>query len=240
MNRAFNSIKDFFVHFVREGLIESSPCQHLKALSHEDKSRREMKAHEFELALEKSPLWFRPVFKFLYLTGGDPSSLSRLKWKDVDFTRGVLILRRKKGAGWRDVRLPLNGELEKLMLSIHYTKKSPDSAVFLNPHGKPLSPGWCSKVGNKAIKEAGLEGVVLYSLRHGLASDLTDAGVSTAVVRDILGHANIRTTQRYAKAKLGTLENALKLVRGGLVAEICHQDATKGNVTTSRLKQEVV
>jgi hypothetical protein len=43
------------------------------------------------------------------------------------------------------------------------------------------------------------------------------------IVRQLMGHANIRTTQRYAKPKTESLANALTLVRGGK----CHQTATK-------------
>ena len=238
VNRAFNCIKDFFVHWVREGLIEASPCQHLRQLSHDNNSRRPMAVDEFRAALEKCPAWFKPAFKFMHLTGSDPSSLSRLKWSHVNFTNGVLTLKRKKGAGWRDVPLPLTGELERLMLSLAHKRKS--EAVFLNQHGKPLSPGWCSKVGNRAIRDAGLCGVVLYSLRHGLASDLIDSGASLEVARRLLGHASVKTTQRYTKPNMKTLSGALKLVRDELVAKKCHQDATREKETTSRWRQEMV
>jgi integrase len=61
----------------------------------------------------------------------------------------------------------------------------------------------------------------MYSLRHALASDLTNANVATEIVRQAMGHASIQTTQRYAnKGGLQAVANALTQVRGGSLVAV--------------------
>lgn len=219
VNRAFNSIKDFFVYWVRDGELESSPCAHLETLSAEENSRRSITGDEFLQAFSKAKDWYKPAMAFMHLTGSAPSSLARFKWEHVDYTTSHVTITRMKG-GWREFLFPMSIELRTLLLAQFREKHG---FVFSNEHGKPLSAEWCSKVGNRAIKKAKLKGVVLYSMRHALASELTDANVSMEIIRQLMGHANIRTTQRYAKPKTESLAHALTLVR----SEKCHQTATK-------------
>jgi site-specific recombinase XerD len=222
VNRAFNSIKDFFVFFVRDGKIPSSPCTHLAQLQCEDNSRRPMTFSDFKLAFEKAPHWFRPTMLFIRLTASAPSSVARLKWDDVNFEDREIVITRRKGAKgkWRRIHQPMTDELYELLKS----QPLAHSHVFSNEHGEPLSADWCSDVGNRAIRAAGLApDMVLYCIRHSLASDLTDANVSLEVVRQLMGHSNIRTTQGYAKPKTETLASALKLVRGKEMPPRCHQ-----------------
>ncbi len=224
VNRCFNSVKDFFVHFVRNGDLTSSPCAHLEQLSAEEHARAAMTSEQFALAFEAAPAWFRPAMMFIHLTAAAPSSVERLKWADVNPDE-IVITRRKGSKGtWRRIPHPVSPELEALLSG----QLRQHEHVFSCEDGSPLSAGWCSRVGNRAIRAAGLKGVVLYSMRHSLASDLTTANVSIEIVRRLMGHSNIRTTQRYAKPETESLASALRLVRGGK----CHQNATKDERTS--------
>lgn len=223
VNRAFNSIKDLFVYFVRDEKIPSSPCDYLGQLQHEENSRRPMTADEFALAFKAAPEWFKPAMGFIHLTASAPSSVARFKKSDINFDKNEIVITRRKGAKgrWRRITQPMTEALRHLLENLPAAKHG---FVFSNEAGEPLTAEWCSRVGNRAIKAAGLDGVVLYCARHALASDLTDANVSLEVVRQLMGHSNIRTTQRYAKPKQETLANALKLVRDENVAPNCHQN----------------
>jgi integrase/recombinase XerD len=227
VNRAFHSYRHFFKKQVQWGNLPASPCIYLDNLETEENERRAMTRAEFDLAYAQSPEWFKSCFRFIFLTGAPPICVERLTWSDVDLVAGSYRMRRRKGpkAKWKVYSHPITGELLTLLLAQRERFQDRISAVFRNESGKPLKADWCSKIGNRAIKSAGLEGVVLYGLRHGLATDLTDANVATEVVRQIMGHASISTTQRYAKrAKLETLSSALTIVRGGLESPGCHQE----------------
>lgn len=224
VNRAFNSIRHLFKKHVQWQNLESSPCIYLDRLPSEEKPRRALSSEEFFKALAVAPVWYRPAFTFIYLTGSPPVCIERLTWADVDFSAGTFVTLRKKGreAKLKRTTLPMP-EAVRILLMAQIGRHA--SAVFVNEYGRPLTADRTSKVGCKAIREAGLEDAVLYGLRHGLATDLTEANVATEIVKQALGHASITTTQRYTKRlKTETLSNALTLVRGELVADKCHQN----------------
>ena len=61
-------------------------------------------------------------------------------------------------------------------------------------------------------KRAGLIGFRLHDLRHSFASFLVNKGVSIYIVQGLLGHANVRATQRYAHLANETLSDAAELI----------------------------
>ena len=68
--------------------------------------------------------------------------------------------------------------------------------VFLGKTGEPLKG--IRRSWQRAVKEAGIEGVTFHTLRHTAASYLVMGGVDLRTVQEILGHADIRVTMRYA------------------------------------------
>ncbi len=60
-------------------------------------------------------------------------------------------------------------------------------------------------------KKADLNGFKLHSLRHTFATQLIDRGVDVLTVSKILGHSDIKTTMIYAKVRLESLRNAVRL-----------------------------
>ena len=68
--------------------------------------------------------------------------------------------------------------------------------VFVNKHGGPR--GYQARSIRKALRNAGLEGVKVHTLRHTHASRLIQNGMSVYEVREVLGHTDIKTTMRYA------------------------------------------
>jgi site-specific recombinase XerD len=218
VNRAFNSIKDFYVYWVRNETLKSSPAVHVKSLSAPENARRPMTDEEYVRVHRASDDWFRPVVTFMYMSASASSSVARFRWEDVNFeAKEVTITRRKgKSAPWRRKTYPMLDDMAKLLADyrLSYPLAKQRDVVFRNEHGKALTAEWCSRVGMRAVRAAGLSGVYFYGLRHALASDLTDANVSMEVIRQLMGHSNIRTTQRYAQPKSDTMIAALRLVRG--------------------------
>ena len=83
--------------------------------------------------------------------------------------------------------------------------------MFANPvTGKPFVSIFCSW--NTARKRAGLADVRIHDLRHSFASFLVNSGRSLYEVQKILGHTQIKTTQRYAHLANDTLLDAANQV----------------------------
>jgi integrase len=68
--------------------------------------------------------------------------------------------------------------------------------VFLNRKGGKR--GYASQAIRKAIHRAGLEGVTIHTLRHTHATRLVQNGLSVYEIKEVLGHADVKTTMRYA------------------------------------------
>ncbi len=223
VNRMLAVIKHFFKKNVQWRNITDSPCLYLDLLDAEYKERRAMTQDEYDRMFARVPEWYKPLLQFMRLTGAPPSTIERLTFADIDFSIRTFYLRRKKGAKarWKRIALPMTDKVFAILIKQRNGSAGLDGHVFKDDCGRPMLADRICRIGNKAIRDAGLTHVTLYCLRHALASDLTAAHIPTEIVRQVMGHASISTTQRYAN-KVGNqvLEAALSLVRGGNLKSI--------------------
>lgn len=199
--------------------ISKNPAAYWRVPQGENARRRPMTKDEFQKICMLAPLWFRPILFALYLTGARGASIAALTWDQVDFETATLLLSSRKGGlkKMKMIPIPIFPELREILMQrwnarVHYAY---DEYVFHGPHGKPVTAAEISAMGFKLIKEAGLKGVVLYGLRHSLATDLLNAGVSGEVIRRLMGHSNTKQLQQYTNfATLEPLKDAMQLIRG--------------------------
>jgi integrase len=147
------------------------------------------------------------AIKLLFLTGARRNEITQAKWEDVNWERKALLVPRSKSG--RSRLIQLNSAALDLLHSLPRTPQ--DTFIFPSPlTGRP-SPSlhfpW-----SRIRKRAGLIGVRLHDLRHSFASFLVNNGVSIYVVQGLLGHANVRATQRYAHLANETLSDAAELI----------------------------
>lgn len=237
VNRCLAVMKRFYKRHVQWKDIAENPCVHLEFLDADENERRAMTGDEYLSTLKSADNWFKPVLQFIYLTGAPPSVVSRLKWSDVDFQGRCYWALRRKGRKARLRRTPIAiaEQTFALLLMIRNQWPGVEGAVFRDYAGRPLLADRISRDGNDAIRAAKIEGVFLYGLRHALASDMTAANVATEIVRQVMGHASIVTTQRYAnKVPLKSIAGAIETVRGGsLVANGENEQRIKEGVFKS-------
>ena len=226
VNRCLRVMKHFYKKHVMWKNLTDTPCMYLEFLECEDVIRGAMTSEQYELALAKTEDWFKPVFKFTRHTGAPPSCIERLTWADVNLAARSFSLLRKKGhkAKWKRINLPMTDETFALLVQVRNQWPTAEGAVFRDQVGRPLLADRICKVANRAIRAAGIEGLTFYSLRHALATDLTDANVATEIVRLAMGHSSMSTTQRYSnKAGLKTIAGALQSVRGAQLVPIARK-----------------
>jgi len=220
INRCLRVLKRFFLKFIHWKEITENPCQYLEYLDSVENPRPVMTGPQHVLTLEQCPDYLKPVVRFMYLTGSPASVIARLKWSDIDFERGAMTVTRKKGRKAQTIRTQVPVAQDTLALLAMLRDLWPQfegGAVFRDANGRPLLADRITREGNEARVRAGVgDGVTLYGLRHGLASDMTAANVATEIVRQALAHRSITTTQNYAnKVSLKIVSGALESVRGG-------------------------
>jgi len=153
-------------------------------------------------------------FESLYSTGCRIGEMASVKWGEIDFGRGTLIV---TGKGSKD-RLVILGRpaLNALVrLRGKAGEKDPGLAddgayVFLSPSGKCVSPRLMQRRMKVYLAEAGLPtDLTPHKLRHSFATHLLDAGADLRSVQEMLGHASLSTTQIYTHVSVERLKDAV-------------------------------
>lgn len=153
----------------------------------------------------------RAVLEVLYSAGLRVMELAALTVDDVNFARGVLRVRGKGrkerlaflGAPARDALARYLG-IRQLEPRLRGAKH-----VFVNRRGGPLSIRGVQRVVEEQLAVAGLSGRgTPHTLRHSFATHLLDAGADLRSVQEMLGHADLATTQIYTHVTTKRLRDA--------------------------------
>lgn len=143
------------------------------------------------------------IIPMLILTGARKREVLDAKWVDFDLDRRTWRIPISKSGKARYV--PLSDGAVALLNTVPRTLKCP--WAFANPDtGKPFVSIFASW--HTARTLAGLADVRIHDLRHSFASFLVNAGRSLYEVQKILGHTQIKTTQRYAHLSQDSLVSA--------------------------------
>jgi integrase len=143
----------------------------------------------------------------LLLTGARRNEVTQARWENVLWNERKLLVPISKSGKPRWIAL--SAAAMDLLRSL--PRGDGNAFIFPSPvTGRPPPSLWFPW---KRIRDrAGLNDVRLHDLRHSFASFLVNEGVSLYVVQALLGHANARTTQRYAHLMFDTLADATCVV----------------------------
>ena len=141
------------------------------------------------------------LLEVMYATGMRASEAVGLRMADVDLTGGFV---KARGKGGKERFIPL-GELAVLQLGDYLDsgrpqllKRRPSSALFLNRSGQAMSRQSVWKIVKKYVLWAGIDKPISpHSLRHSFATHLLEGGADLRALQQLLGHADIATTQIY-------------------------------------------
>jgi len=159
-------------------------------------------------------LGHRAILATLYGGGLRVSEATNLKVCDLDGIRKVIWIR--EGKGNKDRQVMLSAPLREV-LAAYYRWKRPTDWLF--PGGKPGCPISREAVFDTCRKAARAAGIAKpvhpHSLRHAFATHLLEDGVNLLVIRDLLGHRNLKTTARYlhvADTTIRSIRSPLELL----------------------------
>ncbi len=137
------------------------------------------------------------MISLAYASGLRVSEVINLKIKDINIGELTIHLKGAKGNKDRITIFP-----EKLVDNITRlsNKKSGNDYLFESERGGKLTERTAQKVFENALRKSGIKkDASFHSLRHSFATHLLENGVDVRFVQELLGHANIRTTQIYTK-----------------------------------------
>ncbi|MBT3348760.1 tyrosine-type recombinase/integrase [bacterium] len=140
-----------------------------------------------------------------YACGLRVSEVVDLKVSDLDIDELVVHIKEAKGKKDRISVLPekLQNDLRNLIAG-----KNPKDFIFASNRGGNLTTTSLQKMFRKSIAKAKIQKpATFHSLRHSFATHLLENGVDVRYVQELLGHANIRTTQIYTQVTNPSLKN---------------------------------
>lgn len=207
LSRNMASIRSFFQFLLRDDKIELDPSVHLETPKIERRLPKVLSMNEVELLLqapqESTPFGQRDraMLELLYATGIRVSELISLTLDDVHLQLGFI---KCMGKGSKERIIPL-GSLAIQSIDTYITrgrgeltKKKKSMVLFVNHHGNALTRQGFWKIIKKYSKEIGIKKEITpHTLRHSFATHLLENGADLRSVQEMLGHADISTTQIY-------------------------------------------
>jgi site-specific recombinase XerD len=140
-----------------------------------------------------------------YAGGLRISEIQDLKVKDLDLEELTVYLKDAKG---KKDRISIFPEKLKTDFQNLIAGKDADEFVFSSNRGGKLNTRSFQMVFKKALKKAQIKkDATFHSLRHSFATHLLENGTDVRYVQELLGHANIRTTQIYTQVTNPKLKN---------------------------------
>lgn len=157
----------------------------------------------------------RDVIVTAFYTGMRLSEIVYLTWECIDLAeRTILVGTKEHNTKTKKQRIiPFDDEVYEVLIRAkdRISKNIDENYVFARKDGKPFTGDHFSKKFKKACRKAGMpEELHFHSLRHSCASNLVQNGVSIYLVKELLGHSSIGTTEIYSHCDLNSLKEAIK------------------------------
>jgi len=206
--RYYSSLKGFFTFLFLSRYITENPIEKVSSPKLAKNLPSVLTVEEVDSVLSKpdtkSKLGLRDkaVLELLYACGTRVSELINIKISDLFFDDEVI---RVFGKGSKERIIPIGSSAvkwinkylkESRVLLMKKTKS--ENYLFLNNRGTKLSRMGVWKIVDRYVKEAGIEKEVHpHTFRHSFATHLLEGGADLRAVQEMLGHADISTTQIY-------------------------------------------
>jgi len=126
-------------------------------------------------------------------TGMRKGEVFKLKWQNVDLERSQINIKESKSG--KERKIPINSTLSSLLYALK-SRNGQSEYVFTNPKtGNPFTD--VKRSFDTACTNADIDDLRFHDLRHTFATRLVRRGVDLVIIKELMGHASIITTQRY-------------------------------------------
>jgi integrase/recombinase XerD len=218
LQRKAACLRSFYRHLRREGELDRDPTADLRAPRKSQKLPQVLTRGEVARLLgaprgtEPGVLRDRALLELMYACGLRASEAIGLELGDIDLTAGVL---RARGKGAKERLVPIGREaiaatrvyLERGRPALVGLRDEP--RLIVNRRGTGLTRQGLYKIVQRYAREAGLDGRLSpHTLRHTFATHLLAGGCDLRSLQEMLGHADIATTQIYTHLSAERLKDA--------------------------------
>lgn len=204
VSRRLSALRSFFKFLTREGYLKTNPIllvsspkqeKHLPLFLTEDEVKKLIdsvipKDNEDDLGLRD-----KAILETFYSTGMRISELVGVNTQDIDFISDIVKV---MGKGKKERIVPIGDCAIKAIRAYLEKRKKQSDVLFLNKNGRRITDRGVRGIVAKYIRIASIKhGVSPHTLRHSFATHLLNRGADLRSVQELLGHANLSTTQIY-------------------------------------------
>jgi integrase/recombinase XerD len=218
LQRKVACLRSFYRHLRRVELVVQDPTAQLSAPRQDRKLPQVLSREEVARLLEQpagsapAALRDRALLEIMYACGLRASEATALEVGDVDLEAGIL---RARGKGSKERLVPI-GSTAGTALAAYLRRGRPrlsgdrlEHCLFLNHRGNGLTRQGLYKIVQRHARSAGLASKMSpHTLRHTFATHLLAGGCDLRSLQEMLGHADIATTQLYTHLSADRLRDA--------------------------------
>jgi len=201
LQRRLSACRSFYQWLLKHGRIAASPAAALRAPKAPRKLPQVLDADEASRLVEVPtdvPLGFRDraLLELFYSSGLRLSELCALRWRDIDLVAGVVTV---LGKGSKQRIVPVGSHARRALSEWRNEHAATDDMpIFPGRHGAPISQRAVQiRLKLLAQKQGMFKHVHPHMLRHSFASHILESSGDLRGVQELLGHADIATTQIY-------------------------------------------
>ena len=208
VTRSLASIKSFYQYLLSQGVVDQNPAKGISPAKVERKLPQVLTGKEVELFLEQPECTDlkgyrdRAMLELLYATGIRVSELIGLDVDDLNLPGGVL----KCFSKGRERVIPLYpAAIRALNEYVHTVRpqlveSEDETALFVNMNGERMSRQGFWKLIKHYQEKAGIQkDITPHTLRHSFAAHLLENGADLRSIQEMMGHADISSTQVYSR-----------------------------------------
>lgn len=214
ISRNLSSLRSFYYFLIEFLNFDNNPFLHIKQIKQEKNLPDFLYYNEVEQLLDSIEVkdWIslrnRLMMEMMYGCGLRVSEITDLTISNINLNERFI---RVLGKGSKERIVPFHNGIQTLLkdyLKQRSTKQINNKFLFLNNRNKQLTSRGVQYILDKLVLESGLnKNVHPHMLRHSFATHLLDNGADIKVVQELLGHANLSTTQIYTHVSIDTLKD---------------------------------
>ncbi len=218
ISRKLACLRSFFKYLVRENILTQNPAAGIATPKKEKRLPSFMNPDEITKLLDAPAKnsWEekrdKAILEMLYSSGLRVSELAGLNHDDLDFFGGLV---RVRGKGKKERIVPV-GQAALNSLRAYWDMKAPRETpnvikkpLFISRIGSRLTDRSVRRMILKYVKRTGLgKEISPHTFRHSFATHMLDRGADLRSVQELLGHANLSTTQIYTHVTTQRLKDA--------------------------------
>ena len=204
VGRHLSTLRSFFRFLTRENYLKTNPIlmlsspkleKHLPSFMTEAEVAKLIESAFAKDDKDERGLRDRAILETFYSSGLRISELVGLDLSDVDFISGIVKI---MGKGKKERIVPIGDAALTTIRKYLEKRKKKSEVIFLNKNYKRITTRGVRDIVGKYLKSSGSRpGISPHSLRHSFATHLLNRGADLRTVQELLGHANLSTTQIY-------------------------------------------